>query len=134
MEDCIFCKIINGEIPKYQVYEDDDVLGILDINPTRHGHVLVFPKKHSQNFESTDEETLAKLVGAVKKVGKSVKENLPAQSYNVAVNNDRAAGQIIPHIHFHIIPRNEGDGLKGWPQEPYAEGMAESIMNKIKIS
>lgn len=134
MENCIFCKILKGEIPSYKVYEDSYVLAFLDINPTRHGHVLVIPKKHTQNFETTDDETLAKLVSAVKKIGKSIKENLPAESYNVSVNNDKASGQIIPHIHFHIIPRNEGDGLKPWPQEAYPDGMAEETMNKIKIS
>ncbi|MBT7228709.1 HIT family protein [Candidatus Parcubacteria bacterium] len=134
MEDCIFCKVIKKEIPRYKVYEDDDVLGILDINPTRHGHVLVFPKKHMKNFEDADENTLSKIMAVVKKLGLQVKEKLPAESYNVVVNNDEAAGQIIPHIHFHIIPRNEGDGLKGWPQEPYPKGMVEEVMNKLKIN
>ncbi len=134
MEDCIFCKVIKKEIPRYKVYEDDDILGILDINPTRHGHVLVLPKQHFANLENTPEDILAKLVLVVKKMGKQVKENLPAESYNVVINNDKVAGQIIPHLHFHIIPRNEGDGLKGWPQEPYPEGMVEEVMNKLKLN
>ena len=133
MEDCIFCKIIKGEIPSYKVYEDEDILAVLDINPSSDGHTLVFPKKHTQNFEDTDEETLSKLMVVVKKIGLAIKNNLGADSYNVCENNDLIAGQIVPHIHFHIVPRYKGDGLQAWTQAPYPDGKAEEILKKIKI-
>lgn len=134
MEDCIFCKIIKGDLPSSKVYEDDDILAILDINPTKPGHTLVFPKVHTQNIEETSEKTLAKIMAVVKKVGKSIKENLPADSYNVSENNDKAAGQLIPHIHFHVVPRHKDDGLRLWPQRPYPDGKAAEVLNKIKIN
>lgn len=130
---CIFCKIAAGEIPSYKVYEDDDVLAFLDIAPVNPGHALVIPKKHYANLEEIPEEELVKIIKVVKKVGKSVKEKLDAQGYNVFVNNDPAAGQIIPHLHFHIIPRKEGDGLGLWPQGKYAEGEADEIAGKFKV-
>lgn len=134
MSDCIFCKIIAGDLPSHKVYEDDHVIAILDINPASHGHTLVLPKKHTANFEDTDEETLAKLMAVVKKVGLSIKENLPAESYNVCENNDPVAGQMIPHIHFHVVPRHQGDGIQMWAQSPYPEGKDVEVLNKIKLN
>lgn len=134
MSDCIFCKIIRGELPSSKVYEDEDILAILDIKPTNHGHTLIFPKTHSKNIEETSEETLAKLIKVVKKVGKSIKENLPAASYNVCENNDEAAGQVIPHLHFHVVPRHRDDGIRMWPQRSYPDGREAEILEKIKIN
>lgn len=132
--DCIFCKIVSGEIPSYKVYEDDSVLAFLDIAPVSPGHTIVIPKKHYKNFEDIPESELYAVAGAIKKIGKSIKENLGVEGYNVSENNDPVAGQIVPHIHFHIIPRSEGDGLKLWPQGKYADNEAEKVLNKIKIS
>lgn len=134
MENCIFCKIINGELPSYKVYEDEYTLAFLDINPVSHGHTLVVPKKHFQNMEAVSEEELAKVITTVKIVGKRVKEKLGAASYNIGENNDKEAGQIIPHLHFHVIPRYGNDNLKLWPQSPYPEGKAEEILAKLKIN
>jgi histidine triad (HIT) family protein len=131
--DCIFCKIINGTIPSYKVYEDEDTLAFLDIGPVNYGHTLVISKQHVENIEEISEELLSKVVKIVKKVGKSIKENLGASGYNVTVNNDPIAGQIIPHLHFHIIPRAEGDGLELWPQGKYADGEAEELLKKLRI-
>lgn len=131
--DCIFCKIVNGEIPSYKVYEDDNTLAFLDIAPVNPGHTLVIPKKHYANFEEIPEEDLCELIKVVKKVGQSIKEGLGVEGYNVMENNDPIAGQIIPHIHFHVIPRLGGDGLKLWRQSEYKEGEAEETLNKIKI-
>ena len=133
MEDCIFCKIIKGELPSYKVYEDEHTLAFLDINPVHHGHTLVIPKEHYQCVEQIPDELLVKVIQTVRKVGQSIKDNL-APGYTVQVNNDPVAGQIVAHNHFHIIPRHEGDGLKLWPQEKYPEGKAEEILEKIKIN
>lgn len=133
MLDCIFCKIIAGEIPSYKVYEDEFTLAFLDINPVNPGHTLVLPKKHVANIEEASEETLCQAIKTVKKVGLSLKKNLSTPGYNVLVNNDPAAGQIVPHLHFHVTPRLEDDGLELWPQKKYKENQAEEVLNRIKI-
>jgi histidine triad (HIT) family protein len=130
--DCIFCKIVSDELPSYKVYEDEDTLSFLDIGPVNYGHVLVIPKKHFSNLEEIDEQTFCQVMKAVKKVGLAVKKGLGVEGYNIGENNDPIAGQIIPHLHFHIIPRSEGDGLKLWPQGQYGEGEAEEAANKIR--
>jgi len=132
--DCIFCQIIKGEIPTQVVYEDEATIAFLDINPNSPGHTLVMPKKHFTNFEDTPDDVLAATIRAVKKVGQSLKDNLGVLGYNVYENNDPVSGQIIPHLHFHVIPRRENDGLEFWPQGKYEAGEAEAILNKIKIN
>ncbi|MFA6170851.1 MAG: HIT family protein [Patescibacteria group bacterium] len=129
--DCIFCKIIAGQIPSYKVYEDEKTLAFLDINPVNPGHVLVVPKEHFANMEDVPEDILCAVIKTVKKVGKAIKEGLGAEGYNITENNDPVAGQIVPHIHFHVIPRIEGDGLHLWPQKKYGEGEAEAVRDKI---
>jgi histidine triad (HIT) family protein len=130
---CIFCKIINNEIPSYKVYEDDNVLAFLDIAPVNPGHTLVLPKKHYANFEEITEEDLTKVILTVKKIGLVLKEKLGIKGYNIQINNDFIAGQLIPHFHVHIIPRQENDNLHLWPQGKYKEGEVEEILKKIKI-
>ncbi len=129
---CIFCKIIAKEIPAHIVYEDDSVLAFLDIKPVNPGHVLVIPKTHYQNIEEAPENVLCNLMKVVKKIGKDVKEKLNYAAYNVMENNDPLAGQLIPHLHFHIIPRQEGDGHRHFTQKEYADGEALEILNKLK--
>ncbi len=129
--DCIFCKISNKEIPSSIIYEDNDVISFLNIKPVGKGHALVVPKKHSDDFISTDEDTLTKLTIATKKVGTAIMKATGAAGFNLGVNNGAAAGQEIFHLHFHIIPRYQGDGLKPWPHletEPKTrDEMAEEI-------
>jgi histidine triad (HIT) family protein len=107
--DCIFCAIAAGEIPSFKVYEDEEVLAYLDINPFSEGHTLVIPKVHSTGLLDAPETTLAMLVARVKKVAAHLKEALPCDGFNILQNNGAAAGQTVPHIHFHIVPRY-GDG------------------------
>lgn len=128
---CIFCKIVADEIPSYKVYEDNDYLAFLDIAPVNPGHTLVIPKKHFVNIEDIDEDTLMGLMRVVKKIGKLVKDNLGYEGYNVYENNDPVAGQVVPHIHFHVIPRRSDDGLGLWPQKNYSEGGAENILKQM---
>jgi histidine triad (HIT) family protein len=132
MEECIFCKIVRADIPSYKIYEDDYTLAFLDIAPVSKGHTLVIPKKHYANFEDIPEEELCALIKTVKKIGGMLKEGLGVFGYNMQVNNDPIVGQIIPHIHFHLIPRKEGDGLQLWPQGGYDPGEAEKIAEKIR--
>lgn len=128
---CIFCQIVNNELPAYKVYEDDQALAFLDINPVNSGHTLVIPKKHYENLETIPEEELSRLILVVKKVGALLKAKLGILGYNLGENNDPVAGQLIPHLHFHIMPRQEGDGLALWPHRVYAPGEAEEIIKKL---
>jgi len=130
---CVFCKIIRGEVPSYKVYEDEHTLAFLDIGPVNPGHTLVISKKHAANLEEAGEETLCQVIKTVKKVGLSLKKNLGAAGYNLQMNNDPAAGQIVPHLHFHVVPRRADDGLGLWPQKEYEAGQAEAVLKKIKI-
>lgn len=134
MSDCIFCKIVEGQIPCYKVYEDNDVMAFLDINPVNPGHTLVIPKKHFSNLEETSEDDLTKVMLVVKKVGAKIKNDLGMAGYNVCENNDPVAGQEIPHIHFHVIPRINNDGHKIWKQSTYQDGEAERVLEKIKLN
>ncbi len=132
MNNCIFCKIVKGEIPSYKIYEDRYTLAFLDILPVNPGHVLVVPKNHFANLEKADGKTICQIMKTVKKIGKALKDGLKVEGYNITENNDPVAGQIIPHLHFHIIPRKKGDGLKLWAQKKYNKGEAEKISEKIK--
>ncbi len=132
MDDCIFCKIIKGEIPCSKVYEDDNVLAFLDIAPNNKGHSLVLPKKHYRNILDTPDDILQELIKAIKKVSNAVKEGVDAEGVNVIINNEPAAGQIVFHLHAHIIPRFENDGFKHWPGGKYEEGEMDETREKIK--
>ena len=108
-QDCIFCKIVNKEIPSVQVYEDEDIIAFLDINPANKGHTLVAPKKHYEDIFSVDEEVLKKMIAVVKFLAERIKSTMQCEGLNVVQNNGRCAGQLVNHIHFHIIPRFSGD-------------------------
>ena len=105
MNDCIFCKIVNGEIPCYKVYEDADFLAFLDITQTTKGHTLVIPKEHVRNILSCDERIVAKTHELVAKLAKEICEKLGANGVNILNNNEEVAGQSVFHYHVHIIPR-----------------------------
>ena len=120
--ECIFCKIIKGEIPCQKVYEDSAFIAFLDIAPINHGHILVLPKKHFINFFETPENVLADLIKISKKIAKAMCETLNTDSFNLGVNTNKTAGQLVPHLHFHLIPRFSGDGLKHWSRKEYKKG------------
>ena len=113
--DCIFCKIIEGELPCYKVYEDKRVIAFLDINPINKGHVLVVPKEHYNNLLDTPKDLLKDLTMVVQKLTPDILEAIGAKDFNLGLNNGRAAGQIVDHVHFHVIPRFVGDNLRHWP-------------------
>jgi len=130
--DCIFCKIIRGEIPSHQVYEDDKVLAFLDITPVNPGHTLVIPKAHYENLLDLPEEGAKNLIVAVKKIAGAVVAATGAEGFNLGLNNGAVAGQMVGHVHFHIMPRWENDGRKLWLGQAYPEGEAQAIAEKIK--
>lgn len=103
--DCIFCAIAAGEIPSFKIYEDDQVLAYLDINPFTLGHTLVIPKAHSECLLDAEDATLATVLARVKKIAAHIKSALPCDGFNILQNNGEAAGQTVKHLHFHIVPR-----------------------------
>lgn len=132
-DDCIFCKIAAGQIPAVKVYEDDDVLAFLDIGPISDGHTLVIPKQHCESLHECPAELLCQIAPRLGKITKAVRAAVNSDGYNLLCNNGRAAGQLVNHLHFHIIPRNTGDGVfNRWPSFKYPEGKAEQLAAKIK--
>lgn len=131
-DDCIFCKIANGEIPSNTVYEDDEFRVILDLGPATEGHALVLPKEHFSNLYELPEDWCSRAFTLAKKVAGQITEKLGCDGFNIVQNNGEAAGQTVPHFHIHLIPRYENDGQKiGWePQSPSAEELA-AVREKI---
>lgn len=105
---CIFCKIINNEIPSYKIYEDEDVLAILDISQMTYGHTLVIPKTHVVNMFDVSEEVLINVTKVINKIVKSYKEK-GINDLNIFTNSGTLAGQEVHHLHYHIIPRYNND-------------------------
>jgi len=108
---CIFCKIINKEIPAYILYEDDDFIVILDIMQTTKGHTLVIPKRHSENIFELDQNTVSNIFPLVQKIAVRLKERLPLNGLNILNNNGEKAGQTVMHYHIHLIPRYSNDNF-----------------------
>ena len=131
-DDCIFCKIADGRIPCHKIYEDDAVLAFLDIGPVSDGHVLVVPKAHFVRLDDGPADVLAGALSCLGRIARAVVGAMGADGYNVLCNNGRAAGQLVEHVHFHIIPRKSGDGVfDRWPAYEYPQGRAEQIAEKI---
>jgi len=133
VDGCIFCKIAAGKIGCKKLYEDSDVLAFLDINPVSDGHTLVIPKQHFNRLDECPRQILAKLSGCVAGIATAVIDAVGAEAYNVLCNNGRSAGQLVEHVHFHIIPRNSNDGVfSHWPSYEYQQGKADIIAEKIR--
>ena len=113
MGDCIFCKIIKGEIPSQKVYEDDNFIGILDINQVAKGKTLLIPKIHYKTILDMPNTLGNEMLEAIKKISLDLINKGKAEGFNLLVNTYEVAGQVVPHAHIHILPRKEGDGLKG---------------------
>jgi len=131
MEDCIFCKIIKGEIPSAKLFENDKVYAFLDIGPVHKGHSLVIPKEHYETLMDIPDEILKEMAAALKIISKAVKKATSADGISIGMSNYKAAGQVVPHAHFHIMPRFEDDGLKLWPQGKYEDGEMEKTKQDI---
>lgn len=120
-DDCLFCRIVRGEIPGAKVYEDDHVYAFLDIGPLSEGHVLVVPKKHCDTLFSFDAAQGGALIAALQKVGAAVMRATGATGLNVIQNNYPAAGQTVFHMHWHLVPRHEGDAVLPWKAGSYPD-------------
>ena len=132
MENCIFCKIANGEIPSATLYEDEDFRVILDLGPASKGHALILPKAHAANIYELPDETAAKAMVLAKKMATKLRDGLNCDGFNIVQNNGEIAGQTVFHFHMHLIPRYKEDGQKiGWnPGSPSQEEL-EEIKNQI---
>ena len=131
-ENCIFCKLANGDIPTATLYEDDDFRVILDAGPASKGHALIIPKEHYANLYELDDGLAAKVMILAKKMITKLTDILGCDGYNIVQNNGEAAGQTVFHFHMHLIPRYRDDGQKiGWkPQEATQEEL-EAIRAQI---
>lgn len=129
---CIFCKIVNKEIPCYKIYEDDLVLAFLDISQTTLGHTLVIPKKHYVNMLEIDDKTLTQMIIVTKKLALKITKALNATGFNLLANTNESAGQEVMHAHFHILPRyNQNDSLTIKFEKSLVEQSLNEIHSKI---
>ena len=131
-ENCIFCKLANGDIPTATLYEDDDFRVILDAGPASKGHALILPKEHYKNLYELDDEIAAKALVLAKKMITKLTDVLGCDGYNIVQNNGEAAGQTVFHFHIHLIPRYEGDevGL-GWKMGELTDEVRDEILSKL---
>ena len=134
-DNCIFCKIIKGEIPSAKIYEDEQAYCFLSIGPVNKGHALVIPKQHYKTLLDLPDSLLGDLFAVVKKVAGAVVKAVDAEGFNLGMNNEKAAGQEVFHAHIHVIPRFLDDGLKHWSERKYEDGeigeLAETIKNNL---
>lgn len=136
-KDCLFCKIVNGEIPAAKVYEDDHVYAFLDISQVTKGHTLVVPKVHTTNIYDTTSEVAKELFARIPKIANALKESLQAIGMNILINNEAVAGQTIFHLHVHLIPKyKEDEGFTvNWEthEQDYTPESLQNIAQQIEI-
>ena len=131
-DDCIFCKLANGNIPVEPVYEDDIVKAIFDASPANAGHILIIPKEHVSNIYELDDELAAHIFKVAARLARALKTSLDYDGLNVLQNNGEAAGQTVFHFHMHLIPRFAGDGVNVcWEQQTPDEEKLSEIREKI---
>jgi histidine triad (HIT) family protein len=123
---------VNNELPSYKIYEDNEILAFLERTPVNPGHTLVIPKKHYETILDTDDGTLKKLIVATKKISKAICEGLKIKGFNIGVNQFEIGGQVVPHLHIHVMPRKKGDNLRLWPGREYeSDEEKKEIQEKI---
>ena len=135
-ENCIFCKLANGDIPTNTVYEDEDFRVILDASPATKGHSLILPKQHYANLYEIDEDVAAKAMKLAKKLAIHMKEVLHCDGVNVLQNNEETAGQTVFHFHVHVIPRDKGaknDDIIQWNHEEFSDDEMKKILDTVKM-
>ena len=134
--NCIFCKLANGDIPTNAIYEDDDFKVILDASPASKGHALILPKEHYANIYEIDEDVLAKASRLAKKIITHEKEILKCDGYNVVQNNGEVAGQTVFHYHMHLIPRYASDdntNVIEWKHKEFTDDEMAQICKEMKL-
>ena len=135
-ENCIFCKLANGDIPTNTVYEDEEFRVILDASPATRGHALILPKQHYANLYEIDENVAADSMKLAKKLAIDMKKVLGCDGVNVLQNNEETAGQTVFHFHVHVIPRYQGaknDDIIQWTHEDFSEDEMKKILDTVKM-
>ena len=133
MDDCVFCKIVSGEIPGMKIYEDDKTLAFLDVAKDVDGHILVIPRKHCKNILDCDTETLAAVMQTVKNVSVHLTAECGYEGVNLLNASEECAGQSVPHFHIHIIPRKRNDRIDAWPHFEGAKQDIRSVFDRLKM-
>lgn len=132
MPNCIFCKIISGDIPSSVLYEDEDFKAIMDISPASKGHVIILTKLHFANIFELGDDVAGKVLILARKIASAMKEELDCEGINLLQNNGEAAGQTVFHIHFHLIPRYKDDSVHlTWTSGKYEDGEALELAKRI---
>lgn len=132
-QDCLFCRLIRGELPCAAVFESEHVFAFLDINPVNKGHVLVIPRKHAETMFDVPSGDGSVLLEAIQRIGRAVMRATGAQGLNVMQNNYKAAGQEVGHVHWHLIPRHTDDGHIPWTSGQYAdEGEMRTLADAVR--
>jgi histidine triad (HIT) family protein len=132
-ENCIFCRIVAGEIPCTKVFEDDTVLAFMDISPLNKGHLLVIPKEHFDNIMEIDSRLYGHMASVICNLAKAVKNALAPEGANVMQLNGKAGNQVVPHVHIHLVPRWNGDGLTICAWEPVPGDKNEILLHAENI-
>jgi histidine triad (HIT) family protein len=132
MADCVFCRIVKGEIPCSKLMEDEHSLAFMDIGPINPGHALLIPKKHYERLTDMPGALVAEVTAHLPRLARAVVAATNAEGFNIFQTNGACSGQVVPHVHFHVIPRRTADG-KGWPwrAEKYPAGEMEKMHARI---
>lgn len=131
--ECVFCKIVKGEIPCFKIFEDDATLAFLDIAGDADGHTLVIPKTHAKNILDCPEKVLSSVMKTVQKVSKHYTKNCGFDGVNILNANEECSGQSVFHLHFHIFPRKKGDDMNLWPKLSGGKKTLEEMYKKLKM-
>lgn len=132
MEQCIFCQIVTKKIPAKIVYENEHTLAFLDIKPVNPGHTLVIPKMHAETLFTIDQESWAHVAETARHIAPAILHVTSAVGMNIHMNNHRVAGQLVDHVHLHLIPRHENDGHEHWHGIAYEPGVEENIAQRLR--
>lgn len=132
MAKCVFCEIIVNNIQSYKIYEDKNIVCLLDINPISRGHCLMIPKKHFKNIFDIDMESLKQIIIATKKVSKLLRVKLNTRGINILHASGKEAQQSVSHFHFHLVPRYKNDNLDAWPKSNYKEKSLKKVYQNIR--
>lgn len=132
MSDCLFCKIIVGDLPTHKVYEDEKTFAFLDIHPVNPGHTLVVPKNHSRDMQEASVDDVCAVMATIHTIAPKILAAVGSEAYNLGLNNGRDAGQVVPHLHFHIMPRFAGDGHRLWHGKDVEDKDLAEIAEKLR--
>ena len=132
MDNCVFCKIIENQIPSVKIYEDDLVLAFLDLGPINYGHTLVIPKEHHESSATIPENVAGRMFRVGSRIGVALKRKLDYDAFNLHLADGTAAGQVVMHAHMHVVPRGVEDNFRwNWRQQKYPENKMQEIADEI---